>query len=302
MTLPNFLIIGVAKSATTALWFYLKQHPEIFMSFPKEPRFFAYMGQNIDFKGPGDKLYKKAIVRNLDDYKNLFKDVNSEKAIGEASVAYFSEKHSADRIKSYIPDVKLILSLRNPVDRAFSHYLNKRRNGHECIKDFEEALKEENNRIQKNYSHTWRYIGRGFYYENIKYYLDKFGSEQMKIYIYDDFKKHTLLILKDIFKFIEVDDSFVPDLNTRPNESFIPKNRIIHNILNNRWKFYKSTKKFMPKKYRIRLIKFLNKKWEENKHKPQISREVKQKLIDIFREDIIKTQNLIGKDLSMWLQ
>lgn len=301
MSMPNFLIIGVAKSATTALWYYLKQHPEIFMSFPKEPKFFAYEGQNTDFKGPGDKTYKKEIVKNLEDYQNLFKNVTSEKAIGEASVAYFSEKESADRIKNYIPNVKLILSLRNPADRAFSHYLNKIRNGYEPIKDFDKAIKVESIRISKNYAPTWQYIGRGFYYDRIKYYLDTFGKKQLRIYLYDDFKKDPLYIIKDIFRFLDVDDSFVPDLRTKPNESFIPKNRYLHILLKNRWEIYKATKGFLPKKYRRNLIKFFNNNWENNKYKPQLSEQTREELKSIFREDILKTQELINKDLSLWL-
>ena len=121
--LPNFLIIGAAKAGTTALWHYLRQHPEIYMSPHKEPRFFALYGQPVNFKGPGDKTRFK-FVTELQEYHQLFAGVQNEKAIGEASPWYLYVKSAAPAIKKMLPDVKLVVFLRDPVERASTNYLH----------------------------------------------------------------------------------------------------------------------------------------------------------------------------------
>ena len=127
MTMPNFLIIGAAKSATTSLYEYLNQHPDIFMSRNKEPRFFAlvdhpnrdrWLGRDLD----DDPVWKGSIV-NIDDYRALFDEVDGQVAIGEASPLYLAwSSHAAPAIQRHIPDAKLIACLRDPAERAFSHY------------------------------------------------------------------------------------------------------------------------------------------------------------------------------------
>ena len=120
MILPNFIIFGAIKSGTGALYQYLSHHPDIFMSPLKEPRYFARVETTNDL--PSKNRKKHIGVSTLDEYSNLFSRVKHEKAIGEASSNYIYSKHAAEKIKNTIPDVKLIVSLRNPVDRAWAHY------------------------------------------------------------------------------------------------------------------------------------------------------------------------------------
>lgn len=301
MTLPNFLIIGVEKSGTTALWYYLKQHPDIFMTDKKEPKFFAFENNNFDCKGPGDNKFKKNTVTKFENYINLFKKVTNEKAIGEASPVYFLKKEYAERVRQYIPGAKLILVIRNPVDRAYSSYMHLRRDGRENCNDFEMAISKCEERIYKRYAPIWNYIGGSFYYENIKNYFEIFPKEQIKIYLYDDFKNDNLSVLKNIFNFLEVDENFKPSINSMINDSFIPKSRLLHKVLKKRWNFYKKTNRYMPNKLRKKYINITNHLWENNKLKPKLPEKTKYELIEIFKEDILKTQDLIGKDLSMWL-
>lgn len=302
MKLPNFLIFGAAKSGTTALWYFLKQHPDIFMSEKKEARYFAFIDSPMNFKGKRDNVYKSEIIKNFEDYKNLFKDVKEEKAIGEASPIYIYEKQSAKYIKKKLPDVKLIACLRNPADRAFSNYLHMRKDGSENTKDFNKAIMLESKRKKAGYSPRWFYIDRGFYYESLKTYFDLFGKDNIRIYIYDDFKKDGKSVIKDIFRFLDVDDSFEPDSSKIVNESFIPKSRLLYLLLKYRWKYYKYSKKILPRNIRLRIIREMNSLWEKNKLKPSLQDENRKELIEIYREDILKTQQLINKDLSIWLK
>ena len=107
MTMPNFLIIGAAKSGTSALYHYLRQHPQIYMSRRKETHFFGYEGRDPHTNGPGDTI--GGAVTNLTDYQALFADVKDEIAIGEASPTYVYVPQACERIKQYIPQAKLIL-------------------------------------------------------------------------------------------------------------------------------------------------------------------------------------------------
>src|SRR5580765_3646808 len=121
MTLPNFLIIGAGKSGTTALYEYLKQHPQVYMSPVKEPRFFAFEGESVNFGGPwGERLNPEVMAFNsIASYSALFEDVEDETAIGEASPIYLWAAKAAARIHRRVPDARLIAILRDPVERAY---------------------------------------------------------------------------------------------------------------------------------------------------------------------------------------
>ena len=144
--LPNFLIVGAAKSGTTSLYHYLKQHPEIYMSPVKEPKFITAQFLSFPFKGIGDEKVEQNIVKSYNEYCNLFKDVSKEKIIGEASPdnLYFFEK-AINIIIYHLKNPKIIIILRNPIERAFSAYMYFINCNREYL-SFEEALKEEEKR------------------------------------------------------------------------------------------------------------------------------------------------------------
>ena len=168
MKFPNFFIAGAAKSGTTSLWRYLLQHPDIFMPSDimyKEPAYFS------DIKG----------MKDLNEYLSLFKNVTTEKMIGEASAAYLTSPESPERIREVVPDAKFIIMLRNPIDRAYSLYNWMACNGYEPIEIFEQALEiEETNRYEnesfKNsnpeYYYNYLYFHSGLYSDQIKRFLN----------------------------------------------------------------------------------------------------------------------------------
>nr|MDJ0649638.1 sulfotransferase [Xenococcaceae cyanobacterium MO_188.B19] len=188
MIMPNFLIIGAAKAGTTSLYNYLKEHPQIYMSPVKEPRFFYLMNEKLDFRGPGDENILNSSTSDLEDYSTLFQGVSNEIAIGEASSMYLYHPKTPKRIKSYVPDVKMITILRDPVERAYSHFLMNVKNGLEPLTDFVQVLQEEEIRIRSNWGSNWHHKARGFYYSQVKRYFDIFDRSQIKIYLYEDLK------------------------------------------------------------------------------------------------------------------
>jgi len=300
MIMPNFIVIGAAKSGTSSLHNYLSEHPEIYMSKNKEPNFFAYEGWQPDYCGSGDAEAPTNVktVPYLKDYQALFDGVTKEKAIGESSPCYLYMPEAPTRIKRYIPEAKLIAILRHPVDRAYSRYSHFCRNGRETL-DFSEALKEEDNRRKNHWAPGWRYLDFGFYSIQIQRYLDRFDREQIQIYLYEDLKSDPKHMIKNIFQFLGVDDTFQPNLSVKYNQSNIPKNRIFHGFISEK-NFLKSMiRPLIPAKIRKPMAAKAYRK-NLSRLKP-LSPELRQELIPIFREDILKLQDLIGRDLSHWL-
>jgi hypothetical protein len=299
MTMPNFLIIGTAKSGTTSLDRYLNQHPEIYMSSQQEPRFFIYDGEELD---PQHPVHTRTIT-DLEAYQALFNGVSGEKAIGEASPAYLVEPRAPERIQHYIPDAKMIAILRHPAERAYSHFLHLIKNNYETCHDFGLALQK----IDKLRIGTWivrrDYLLFGFYYSNIKRYIEKFSRRQIKIFLFDDLKSDPKTLLQNIFRFLEVDDTFTPDISVHHAVSGIPKSRALHNFLTGS----NSVKSLFKPFFRPVISKGLQKRFEywltiRNLQKPPLSQEVRRYLIDIYRKDIINLQELIQRDLSNWLE
>lgn len=294
--LPNFLIIGSAKAGTTSLYYYLKQHPDVYMSSVKEPRFFALENEALTFQNP-DRGINETSVTTLDVYTKLFGDVDHEKAIGEASPLYLYSPKAVERVRHYIPDAKLIAILRNPVDRAYSCYTHLIREGFETL-SFRDALKEEEKRIQQNWAHLWHYQTAGYYYEQLKRYFDAFDRNQIKVHLYEDFNSDSVSIVQDTCRFLGIDDTFVPEL-TRMNVSGVPKVRFLQALLGTGNPLRTVLKVLLPKDFRKDAAQRLR-KWNLEK-RMQISEADRAYLVTKFREDILKLQTLIGRDLSTWL-
>ncbi|MBE7382488.1 MAG: sulfotransferase [Leptolyngbya sp. SIO1E4] len=297
MTLPNFLIIGAQKAGTTALSHYLTQHPQIHMSSIKEPGFFDFENEPPNFKGPGDLALYSSVVTTLDDYSELFDQVSNEIAIGEATTWYLYSKKAPERIKYYLPDVKLIAILRNPIDRAYSGFMHAVRDERETL-DFAEALALENQRITDNWEYLWRYQDMGFYGEQLERYLSKFNQEQVRIYLYDDLCNSPECLLKDVFQFLEVSQEHIPKVFTRMNISGRKRSGLIEELLKDTNPTKQIGKLLLPLQFRKQLA---NRIRTFNYVKNECSLAVRMKLIDLYREDIMKTQSLIGRDLSHWL-
>jgi Sulfotransferase family len=300
MTLPNFLIIGAAKSGTTALYYYLKQHPDIFMTTLKEPHFFGFEGENLCFRRPGGVLdpINTTAITNFKDYQALFDEVSTEKAIGEASPSYLHTPKAADRIKVYVPEAKLIAILRHPAERAYSaflgEYLSSIEQGLEYMTDFEQALRMEETFIQENWSPIFYYKKLGFYYEQLSYYYKLFDKNQIHICLNEDLQRDATKTLQNIFSYLGVEDTFVPDTSVKAGASGIPKNKFLYWL--SRQKSIKSVLKPL-------LPKGIGQTFEKHMlTKPKLSPELRQELIEVYRDDILKLQDLIQRDLSAWLK
>lgn len=300
MTLPNFLIIGAAKAATSSIFNYLTQHPDVYGPAIKEPAFFAFENETVDFKGPGDERLNNTVVTDFDKYLSLFDDVKEEKVIGEASVVYLYDEQAAYRIRHYVPDMKIIVIIRNPVDRAFSSYGHLKRDGRETLMTLGEALKQEEIRKKNNWQHLWHYAEMGFYYDSLKRYYEQFPAENIAVYTYDEFKSSPIDVLKKMFKFLEIDETFLPEMSRKYNVTGVPRSKILHSFLHKPSAVKEIFKKIIPGDIRKSIR---NKITDKNimARKTEIEQSTRELLQNMYREDILKTQDLVKKDLKRWL-
>ena len=296
MNLPNLLIVGAAKSGTTSLHNYLKQHPEIFMSNHKEPHFLINkeIGENRIPKG----------VKKLNEYSSLFDGSDTFKYRGESSAMYLQFPNIVIKnIKKYLEkDLKIIIMLRNPIDRAFSGYQHVKRFNVDEELTFEQALEECEDRYFKQTSLTpaTRYIHIGMYYDFVKKFMHSF-SGQVHVIIYDDFITDTQYELSKVFSFLKV-----KKIDVNITEKYM--------VGGWKWKnrFFKNT--FMKKSFLKKIIKiiapfeflriFLNNLFKYLFTMPddKMDISVRKKLQNIYKNDVINLSKLLNRDLNFWIK
>ncbi len=295
--LPNFLIVGASKSGTSSLYHYLKQHPDIYLSDKqKEGRYFSQMAWC--FYGPGDKNVELTVTKDLESYTALFDGYNNQKAVGDISpeYLYFHEK-AIPLIKNTLGEnVKIIIILRNPVDRAFSGYTHFKRDRREDL-TFEEALEKEDERMAQNWIWAWQYKNSGLYFRQVKSYLD--NLKNVKVIIYEDLKNNEQNILSEICDFIGVSPDFNFDTSYKYNVSGDPKNAVLYKLETSRG-VVNFIKKIIPRSLVSKIKK--NFTGEKQMKKTEINPQTKLRLIEFFRDDILKLQDLLQRDLSHWLK
>ena len=213
--LPNMLIIGAAKAGTTALYRYLNEHPDIYMSSVKESNYFAYDGEEKKIFS-GGRVNNKFRFKTLDEYRQLFMEAGVASVVGEASPLYLESLTAAPRIHELLPDVRLIASLRDPTDRAFSAYMMK-------VRDARESW-----HVEKAFDSGSHYVQVGFYYAKMKRYYDLFPARQIKVVLFDDLKREPMKVCSDLFDYLGVDNSYRPDVSRIHNEGAFPKNKLLN--------------------------------------------------------------------------
>jgi len=298
--LPNFLIVGAAKSGTTSLYHYLKRHPNVYMPDKIKETFF-FTGENFEDINPVGGNYGRGVITSLNEYKKLFEVPENTIAIGEACVGYlYFYKKSINNIKQVLSNPKIIIILRNPIDRAFSNYLHHVKDGFE-EHTFEDALKLEDEREKDKWWWGYQLTKAGFYYNQVKAYTENF--KQVKVYLHDDLKHDAVGLIKNIYEFLEVNSSFTHGImKIKYNVSGIPKNKFIHYFLAKPNPFKTAIKTmvnpFLPEEKRKKLSQILMLK---NLEKPQMKPQTREYLKNLYREDILELQDLINRDLSHWL-
>jgi len=274
MTLPNFLVIGAGKSGTTSLYRYLAQHPDVFMSAIKETNWFAYEGQR-------DNRYP---IRTRDAYERLFDGVTAERAVGEASPQYLKSAVAAERIAAALPGVRLVVLLRDPVDRAYSSYLHSLREALEH-RGVEEALQPGS-----------RYVEMGLYHPQLSRYFERFERSRIKVILYDDLVANPAAVTRDLYAFLGVDENFPVNTSTRHNAAAVPRSMILNRML---VKIVTTFRRIVPSLKNTGIA--VRMKRPLLRPPEPLPPSIRRRLTGYFRDDIARTGELIGRDLSRWL-
>jgi hypothetical protein len=312
MTMPNFFVVGAQKAGTTSLYHYLDQHPEVFMSPAKEPFFFDHeidsTGRLVRQRFGRRSLARKPRFADIQEYQALFEGAKDEKAVGEASPLYIYAPGTARRIKHYVPEAKIVVILRNPADRAYSAFLYALRMGVEPLIDFRRVLQEEERRIQNNWHYVYRYRDRGFYYRQVKSFYEVFGPEKVGVWLYEDLREDPQEVASGVFRFLGVDASFVPDTSTRHNPARVPKNAISRAAIKFMNGAFPVVKKVVPSssvrvrdQWDFKMRQLVNSRLFSEEPTP-LDPKIRASLIEDYRKDVLKLQDLIGQDLSSWLE
>lgn len=293
MKKPNFMCIGAPKCATTTLYDILKQHPDVYLSSFKEPHFFDI-----------DKNYHKGYNWYLNEY---FSTIENHKIIGEFTPSYFIVPKVAERVYNTLGnDLKLIVMLRNPLDRAYSQYLHAKRDLIEPL-SFEEALETESERLiscsEKGDDISYvrfSYINGGMYSKHLKNWLEFFDINQIKIVFFEDFENNQKKVMEEITEFLDL-EPYEFNTGLKSNVAAVPKYMFIKRILNNTFLRKIAKGLITSQKSRDKITNYLQR--ISNKPAKDSSLKSEMKIMQIkkyFLKDIKELEQLINCNLSRW--
>ncbi|MEQ8396048.1 sulfotransferase [Thalassobaculum sp.] len=299
---PNLFVVGAPKCGTTSVCHYLDQHPEVFISTPKEPLFFCTDQQH-------DEPWR---VSDPDRYLALFEAGAGRRWRGEGSVWYLSSTIAARRIHNFSPDSRIVIMLRNPVDMAVSLHAQFLFSGNENIRDFEKAYSAQAAR-RRGRRIPWRahmpegllYADVGRYAAQVERYLDVFPREHVKVLIFETFFRDVAAGYRELLEFLDIDVEFAPDLAAK-NERHNVRSALLQRFLTKLPELWgqpesaaaggsRSTMRQRLERARARLQHF-NMQGSSFRLTPDIRR----RLHADFADDIARLEALICRDLSVW--
>jgi hypothetical protein len=294
---PEFMIIGAAKAGTTALYRAIRGHPGVFLC-EKEPRFFAFAGETPSFRGPNDHRLMTDVVTDAADYQRLFLGARPGQLRGEASGLYLYVDKAPRVAHQYAPQARLIAILRQPAERAYSHWLHQRLTGAESLSDFVEACAAEPERLRAGWGATWAYLSRGFYGRQLDRWLEYFPREQLLILFYEDWIASPRETLARVWRHLGLEslpNATIRRLNVTSGQ---PRWRWLEQIIAYDNIFRRCARRNFPLAWRdvlSRLIHSLN-----HYRVPPLDPEIRRELTARFYEDFGRVEELTGRDLEAW--
>ncbi|MGY1987910.1 sulfotransferase family protein [Blastococcus sp. SYSU DS0669] len=292
----NFLVIGAARSGTTALTSFLGEHPDVFVSTPKEPHFLAFPGGAPVFTGLGDDdLVNRTAVREEESWRALF-DGRAEPRLGEGSVTTLAHPGSAIPAieRCCAPGCRLVVMLRDPVDRAFSSWLYLRSRGYDAG-TFEECLAAEEERTRAGWSHMWQLARLSRYAEQLAPFTAAFG-DRLLVVVQEEFSADPAGHLRRVLEFLEVDPSVPIDPTRRVNASGLPRSRAVtaaQNVLRRSPALRRLVTAAVPQRQRERVR-------AANLAPTTIDPATRAGLAASFADDVGALQDLLGRRLTAW--
>jgi hypothetical protein len=291
------------KAGTTSVHRVLSAHPQIFMSRVKEPKYFAFQEQTGELSGPSDPDNNRYWV-DLDRYSSLFAKRGESEYAGESSAIYLYRQETARNIANAVPSARIIMILRNPIDRAYSHFNFSRLRGLEPETSFDRALDLEESRVSNNWGSAWRYRTMGFYSRQVARYLNHFPQQNVFVGLFDELKKNPSAFYDAVFDFLGVPSDVELEQAIVLNRSMDVRFSRFEGIVN-------SSRRIIPNRYKQmvwrsypwRVLRNLLRPIRRMNLKPVLpmQSETRGRLCAEFEDDIKKLEQEIGKDLGCWL-
>lgn len=297
---PNLFLVGAQKCGTSALAGWLGQHPQVLMSFPKEPGYLAFGASGYDFRdGYGNAPpASKYVVRSERDYLRLFAGAGPQhRLLGEASSWYLTAPGMAKKIKTYSPNAKIIVMFRDPVERAYSAWCHARSDGVEPCEDFAAALEQESQRGDVEF--LLRYRRMGLYSQALASYQACFDSSRLLVLFHEDLRSEPGQLWRRVCAFGEIDATFQPAFADRYNQSGEPRNRLLHSLLRSH-RLKSAIRRVLPHQQALRIKQRLES--ANLQQFPPMVDATRAQLRAYYREDIEALSRMTGRDLGAWLQ
>jgi hypothetical protein len=258
----------------------MRENPEIYM--PKNELHFFYSSE----RGGHGKW-----ERGVEWYEKQFRKASPSQVCGEKTPTYSYLPEVPKRIKSKVPNTKIIWILRDPVERTYSHYWHEVKKGRELL-SFKEAIVREEERVKKN---IWKgYKKRSKYYQQINRFLKYFDIEQMYFCLFEDMKDNPRKLLKEVFNFLDVDESYVNsiDVGVKKNETVIPKS-----------KYCRFAARYTYENIPLfgKMIYEIDRKINNHKNSyPDMKCNIRRKLTKEFNDHNRRLKQLVGLDIDKW--
>jgi hypothetical protein len=222
---PNFFLVGAAKAGTTSIYTYLSQHPKVFFPRVKEPHFFTQVRPAPELRFLIEAVGKRSA------YLRLYARAVGHCVIGDASPSYLWHPKVPQRIRADVPQAKIGIILRDPVERAYSHYLMDYREGAQN-RPFYEALLDDMNRTDKGWGVSYLYYELGLYADQVRRYLEAFTAERVKILMFEDFRRDPGAVLRELADFLGLDPEPLAAVDTSRsyNSYAAPRNQYLRRL------------------------------------------------------------------------
>jgi Sulfotransferase family len=301
-TVPNFLVVGAARSGTTGLVEGLRSHPRVFVTEPKEPHYFALHGQAPQFAGPGDAhTINRVAVTDLDRYLALYPaQPHHYLALGDGSVStlYYHER-ALPEVLATNPDMRLVVLLREPIARAYSSHQYMRARGFEPYEDFLRAVDDEPRRIADKYHHLWHYTAMSRYADAIEALQKAVPAERLGIWFHDDLERDYEGTVRQVLRFLDVppaegEAEGVPRVNISGKPRFEPVQKALwwatrHDVLR------RGVKRVTTYRFRERIRRL-------SLRKGGVPPEAVERLRPVFADDLARLRDVLpGDEQPAWL-
>ncbi len=281
---PNFFIVGAPKSGTTNMSDYLQQHPEVFIPENQEPWFFARMDVPENFQ--------REIISNEHEYLKLFNNGKNSLAIGESSPVYLACPHAPQLIKNFLPNAKILISLRNPIEIAYSQYLNLKFMKFHKNLTFKEMIDFNKTELEKNQFNIDSILVNGFYFKHLRMFMESFPPEQIKIIIFEDYIKNSQKTIQSIFSFLNLKE-FSNLTEPLKNSYRVPTNSTSKLLMNSNI-FRKLSSHLVPATTRQ---KFGERFLVKQSKRPPIPQEERKILKKIYEDDVSSLKKMIHMNI-----